>query len=132
LFWIAGSIGHCSIKLRAELDRRSGYSYHRLLAHFWRLILTTGTRPLRLITLMGFTSMALAAAISVFAIYAKFVGEVPVQGWTSLVIVVSFFSGCILTSLGVIAEYLAVSMSILMGKPLYVVTTKPTRPERQK
>ncbi len=50
------------------------------------------------------------------------------RGWTSLVIVVAFFSGSILTALGVIAEYLAVTMSIVMGKPLYVVGTKPTRP----
>jgi hypothetical protein len=27
----------------------------------------------------------------------------------------------------VIAEYLAVTMGIVMGKPLYVVSTKPTR-----
>jgi hypothetical protein len=42
--------------------------------------------------------------------------------------VVAFFSGGILTALGVIAEYLAVTMGIVMGKPLYVVSTKPTRP----
>jgi undecaprenyl-phosphate 4-deoxy-4-formamido-L-arabinose transferase len=92
------------------------------------LLLTTGTRPLRLITLLGFGSMALAAAIAGYALYVKLRGEVPVQGWTSLVIVVSFFSGSILMALGVIAEYLAVTMSIVMGKPLYVVGTKPTRP----
>jgi len=43
-------------------------------------------------------------------------------------LVVAFFAGCILTALGVIAEYLAVTMSIVMGKPLYVVGSKPTRP----
>jgi len=44
------------------------------------------------------------------------------------VIVVSFFSGSILMALGVIAEYLAVTMGIVMGKPLYVVSSRPTRP----
>ena len=72
-------------------------------------------------------TIALAAAITLYALYTKLTSQVPVQGWTSLVIVVAFFSGCILTALGVIAEYLAVTMSILMGKPLYVVGTKPTR-----
>ena len=128
LFWIAGRVGHCPLRLRAERERPSGYSYRTLLGHFWHLILTTGTRPLRLITITGFCSVILAAAISGYAAYAKFVSAVPVQGWTSLVIVVSFFSGCILTALGVIAAYLAVTMSILMGKPLYMVGSKPTRP----
>jgi len=76
--------------------------------------------------------MILAVFVAGHVLYAKFSAEIPVQGWASLVIVVSFFSGCILTALGVIAEYLAVTTGILMGKPLYVVSTKPTRPpERQ-
>jgi len=128
LFWIAGRIGHCPVRLRNELDRPSGYSYLKLIGHFWHLILTTGTRPLRLITITGFFSMILAIFITVYVLYGKFYGQVPVQGWASMLIVVSFFSGSILTALGVIAEYLAVTMSIVMGKPLYVVGTKPTRP----
>lgn len=128
LFWIAGRIGHCPVPLRNELGRPSGYSYAKLLGHFWNLVLTTGTRPLRLITVMGFCSMLLAVAIAGYALYGKYYGQVPVQGWTSLLIVVAFFSGSILTALGVIAEYLAVTMGIVMGKPLYVVSSKPTRP----
>ena len=130
LYWIAGRIGHCPIQLRNELGRPSGYSYLKLLGHFWSLVLTTGTRPLRFITIMGIFSIVLAIAIAAYALYGKFVGQVPVQGWASLTIVVAFFSGSILASLGVIAEYLAVTMGIVMGKPLYVVSTKPTRPAR--
>ncbi len=127
LFWITGRVGHCPARLRNEIGRPSGYSFLKLLGHFWNLVLTTGTRPLRLITLLGVASIVLATLISGYALYAKFSGLVPVAGWTSLLIVVSFFSGAILTALGVIAEYLAVTMGIVMGKPLYVVSTKPTR-----
>lgn len=132
LFWITGRAGHCPVRLRSELNRPSGYSYIKLLSHFWHLLLTTGTRPLRFITLIGIGSICLAAGIAGYALHAKYLAQVPVQGWTSLVIVVSFFSGAILTALGIIAEYLAVTTSILMGKPLYVVSTKPTRSTRRK
>jgi len=128
LFWITARTGHAPVRLRSERGRASGYSYVKLLSHFWHLILTTGTRPLRLITLMGFGSVVLAVAIAGYALYGKLTGNIPVQGWASLLIVVAFFSGCILTALGVIAEYLAVTMSIVMGKPLYVVGSRPTRP----
>lgn len=128
LYWIVSRIGHCPLHLRREMDRPSGYSYRKLFAHFWNLVFTTGTRPLRLITLMGFVSVLLAIAIALWALYGKLTSSLPVQGWASLLIVVAFFSGCILTALGVIAEYLAVTMGIAMGKPLYVVSTKPTRP----
>lgn len=128
LFWVTGRVGHCPVRLRNEMDRPSGYSYFKLFGHFWNLILTTGTRPLRLITIMGFFSMIMALAITAYALYGKLYGQVPVQGWASMLIVVAFFSGGILTALGVIAEYLAVTMGIVMGKPLYVVSSKPTRP----
>jgi len=128
LFWITGRIGPCPVRLRNELGRPSGYSYLKLFGHFWNLILTTGTRPLRLITIYGLCSMVLAVGISAYAIYGKIYDQVPVQGWASMLIVVAFFSGSILAALGVMAEYLAVTMGIVMGKPLYVVSTKPTRP----
>lgn len=128
LFWITARVGHCPVTLRHEPQRASGYSYVKLLRHFWGLVLTTGTRPLRLITIMGFCSMILALGIGSYALVGKYYGQVPIQGWASLVIVVSFFSGSILAALGVIAEYLAVTMGIVMGKPLYVVSSKPTRP----
>lgn len=128
LFWITARVSRCSVVLRREQDRPSGYSFKKLFGHFWQLLLTSGTRPLRLITIMGFGSLVLAVLITAYALYVKFYLSVPVQGWASIVIVVAFFSGCILTALGVIAEYMAVTMSIVMGKPLYVVTTKPTSP----
>lgn len=131
LYWMVGRIGHCPLQLRIEMDRPSGYSYSKLFGHFWNLILTTGTRPLRLITIMGFCSLVLSIIITAYALYGKFFLDLPVQGWASLVIVVAFFSGATLTSLGVIAEYLAVTTGIAMGKPLYVVSTKPTRPEAE-
>lgn len=127
LLWITARTGRHGVMLRHEMDRPSGYSFVRLLRHFWQLLLTSGTRPLRLITLLGFSSLVLAIMITAYALWAKFMLKVPVQGWASIVIVVAFFSGCILMALGVIAEYLAVTMSIVMGKPLYIVGVKPVR-----
>ena len=127
LLWVAGRIGCCRVTSRSEVGRPSGYSASKLLQHFWRMMLTAGNRPLRLITLMGFFSLAIAFILGIYAIYVKMSGTVQVQGWTSLVIIVSFFSGCILMSLGMIAEYLAVSMGIAMGRPLYVIGSRSSR-----
>ncbi len=127
LFWITAHTAHCKVTLRPEMGRPSGYSLGKLFKHFWQLLLTSGTKPLRLITLMGFGSVFLAVLITIYTLWVKFHLEVPVQGWASIVIVVAFFSGCILTALGIIAEYLAVTMTIVMGKPLYAVSTKPVR-----
>lgn len=130
LLWIAGRIGRCPINMRSEGNRKSSYTYGRLLAHFWNMLLALGTRPLRLITLLGLASVAIALFIGSYVLYEKVFGNVGVQGWASIVIVISFFSGCILISLGMIAEYLAVSMGISMGKPLYIIGSRSNRSTR--
>ncbi len=128
LGWIAQRSGSVAVPMRREADRPSGYSWARLLGHFWRLVLTSGTRPLRLITLMGAASLLLSLALIGYALYAKLTGHVSIQGWASLLIIISFFSGCMLVALGVLAEYLALALGIAMGKPLYLILRGPPRP----
>src|SRR5262249_5658729 len=53
LSWIVSNTARCSVHLRDEGRRRSGYTFRKLLSHFWRLVLPSGTRPLRVISLIG-------------------------------------------------------------------------------
>jgi undecaprenyl-phosphate 4-deoxy-4-formamido-L-arabinose transferase len=125
LSWVVGKSSLQPVMFRAERGRASGYNFRRLVAHFWRFILTAGTRPLRIIAILGSLSIVAAVGVSAYAIWLKLAHAVPIQGWTSLVTVVSFFSGIILFSLGVIAEYLAMTLTMAMGKPLYLIVSGP-------
>ncbi len=127
LLWIAGRIGQCPLNMRSHESRASSYSYRSLLRLFWNMLITAGTKPLRFITLVGITSVSIALSITFYVLYQKLMGNIAVQGWASIVLAISFFSGCILISLGLISEYLAISMGIAMGKPLYVISNRSNR-----
>ena len=127
LGWMVDRVTTCPVVLRQERGRSSGYTLLKLTDHFWRLILTTGTRPLRLIALLGGLSVLVAIGASVNSLHAKLLHEVPVAGWTSLVILLSFFSGVILLCLAVMAEFLGVTLNMAMGKPTYLVVSEPPR-----
>lgn len=126
LLWIAGRIGRQPLKMSAIETRPSGYNFWKLIMHFRTMLITMGTRPLHLITFLGAFSVFLALVIGCYVIYQKFYGKLDVAGWASLVITISFFSGCIMLALGMLAEYIAMSMGIAMGKPLYVISSKPS------
>ena len=65
----------------------SGYSIRRLASHFWRMVLTSGTRPLRLVALFGaFLGLAAFALIG-WVIWARITDDVAVQGWTSVMVI---------------------------------------------
>ena len=49
----------------------------------------------------------------------------PIQGWTSVMVVLLVTSGGILFSLGIVAEYLGIAARSAMGKPLYLVVSDP-------
>jgi len=126
LSWVVGSARHCPVALRQERGRASGYTLKRLLRHFWQLVLTSGTRPLRFIALVGGASIVLGFLISAFVVWQRLQHKVPVQGWTSMVMVICLFAGLILVSLGIIAEYLGVAVSMALGKPAYLIVSRPT------
>ncbi len=130
LSWVVANARHCPVRLRHERGRSSGYSLGRLLSHFWQLVLTSGTRPLRLIGLAGVVSIVLTLVAGCYVLWGKLHDEVPVQGWTSMVLALCFFGGLILLSLGVIAEYLGVAVSMAMGRPPYLITSRPAGREK--
>jgi glycosyltransferase involved in cell wall biosynthesis len=119
--WVTGPTAACPVRLRGEGDRTSGYSTRRLLSHFWRLALSSGTRGLRMVSALGavFASGGLLFAIYLFVVRLAS-SETP-QGWTSTMVVVLVSTGAILFSLGVIAEYVGVAVNMAMGKPLYLI-----------
>ena len=132
LSWVVSRSAHCPVTLRRERARPSSYSPLTLMHHFWKLILTSGTAPLRLVALIGVAAVFLGIAVSAYSIWGKLTGRVPVPGWSSLVIVVSMFSGLILFSLGVLAEYLVIVVTMALGKPLYLITSRPSRGAQRK
>jgi polyisoprenyl-phosphate glycosyltransferase len=60
-----------------------------------------------------------------WVVWARITDEVPVQGWTSVMVILLAVGGGTLLSLGIVAEYLGIAARSAMGKPLYLVVTDP-------
>ncbi len=126
LGWVAPPPATAPILLRDEGERRSGYSTRRLFSHFWRMVITSGTRGLRFVSALGAVFAAVGVAVSIYILVARLTGgdDVP-EGWASSIVVVLLSAGAILVALGIIAEYIGVSVNMSLGKPPYLVTGDP-------
>ena len=122
--WVAGRFATAPVTLRSE-GRESGYSLRRLTAHFWRLVLTSGTRGLRLVSILGMTFGLLGVLMAIWIVVIKLNNGIGVPGFALTAVILFITSGAILFSLGIVAEYIGVSVNMAMGKPAYVVTTDP-------
>jgi undecaprenyl-phosphate 4-deoxy-4-formamido-L-arabinose transferase len=125
LSWVVGRSAHCKVMLREEGPRRSGYTLARLLRHFWQLVITSGTRPLRFISLVGGAAVVGSFIFSAVSIYQRLQHQIPIPGWTSTITVICLLAGLTLISLGIVAEYLAFAVGMAMGKPAYLIVSRP-------
>lgn len=123
--WVASRVVTSPAILRQESDRRSGYSPRRLLSHFLKMVLSSGTRGLRLVTVLGVFVAAVGVILAIFVLIARLTSAVDTQGWASIIVVLLLMSGAILFSLGIIAEYVGVNVNMAMGKPPYLITSDP-------
>jgi undecaprenyl-phosphate 4-deoxy-4-formamido-L-arabinose transferase len=125
LTWVVNRTATCPVEMREERGRPSGYSARRLASHFWRLVLTSGTRPLRLVAFFGAFLGLVAVVLLAWVVWARLTDQVSVQGWASTTVILLVTSGGILFSLGIMAEYLGIAAKSAMGKPLYLVVSDP-------
>ncbi|MFC5370597.1 glycosyltransferase [Arcanobacterium bovis] len=125
LGWVA-KVTTAGIHLREEgSNRQSGYSYRNLIAHFWRMVMSSGTGFLRIVSFLGAFTAFVGILLAIIVFINKLVNPDVQIGWSSTIIVILSTSGLIMLSLGVIAEYVGVAVNMAMGRPLYLVTSDP-------
>ncbi len=125
LRWAIDRTGEVTVSTRPEWREGSGYNLSKLLSHFWSLVLSSGTRPLRIIASIGvlvsFAGFVFAGVVSVRAV----VGDYQVAGWASVMVTLLVLGGLMLLALGVVAEYLGALLRAAQGRPLYIVVDDP-------
>lgn len=125
LGWVVGRAETVPVRMRDEGVRTSSYSARRLMSHFLRMVLTAGTRGLRMVSLLGVVVAFLGVVLAGYVVVSQIVHPAPVQGWSSLMVVVLLSTGAILFSLGVVSEYIGATVNAALGKPLYLITQDP-------
>jgi dolichol-phosphate mannosyltransferase len=85
-------------------------------------ILSFSALPLKIITWVGFLSVLVSFAFIGRTLYQYFFNsEALVLGWASLSILICFFSGVILLSIGMLGIYIAKIHAEVQGRPLYLI-----------
>jgi hypothetical protein len=113
--------------MRSEGREASNYSFKKLVAHFGRLVISSGTRPLVIVSIIGFVFFMLGIIFSLWVLFQRFFTDTVPQGWTSSFVATLVIGGLTLLSLGVIAQYLRTAVNMSLGKPLYVVVEDPKK-----
>jgi glycosyltransferase involved in cell wall biosynthesis len=120
LGWISNKVSTVATAKRIT-DRKSTYNLKGLVNHFSRLFFAAGIKPLIFLFNIGWViSMFSLIGIAVI-IYGKIVGSISVQGWVSNIVVIVFFGGLTISSVGLVARYLSSIVETSSGKPFFTI-----------
>jgi len=108
------------IERAARRAGRTKYSPLRLLKLASDGIFAFSIVPLRAAAIFGATATGVSILYSIYSLYVKFWLHAP-QGFTALILVITFLSGVNLFFLGIIGEYIGRVYEEAKGRPHYVV-----------
>ena len=105
----------------ARVAGRSKYSVRGLLRLALDGIFAFSTAPIRAAALLGALAMGAAVLFALYAVYARVVLHQAPQGFTSVIVVVTFLAGINLFFLGIIGEYVGRVYEEAKARPHYIV-----------
>jgi len=106
-----------------RLSGKSQYTFKKKVSHALSIIFGQSLKVMRLTSLFGLIISFLAFSFSGIILgYRLFLDDSGKSiGWYSLVVVISFFSGIIMMSIGVLGYYLNWVLNLVAEKPLFLV-----------
>lgn len=127
LGWVISGASVVHLTMRDEGRDAASYHFRALLSHFWRLVLSSGNRPLRIVSGLGALCSGAGILYAAWLVIGRLRGATEVAGWTSTMVATLVIGGLILVALGVIAEYVGLAATMSMGKPSFVALDDPAR-----
>ena len=124
LAWYTKNIGHVTVRHDPREESSSGYSFRKLFTLSLNLLTNFSIIPLQIASLTGISFSFLGFVMAMYFFMKKIIIGVEVTGYTSLIVVVTFFSGIQLLALGLIGEYLGRVHLNINKKPQFMVKEK--------
>lgn len=119
VFRVTRNVGRVQVSHNAREEGESGYTLRKLMSLFMTILFGYSLKPLRLLTASGliFTGLSVLAVLIDLVLYLI---HSRLFVLNSILSVITFFSGILLTSLGLVGEYVGRIFMVQSGLPQYV------------
>ena len=126
VFWLGFRRAFVSYERRPRLEGRSGWTFGRRVRYAVDSVFSFTDLPIRALLLLGTggTLIALTAGLTVFIMWS--LGRIPVLGYTPLMLVITFFGGLTALGLGIVGQYLWLSLQNVRRRPNFIVKSART------
>lgn len=126
LLWLGFRREFVAYERRPRLEGRSAWTFGRKVRYAVDSVFSFTDLPIRLLLFLG-AAGTIAAVVASGIVYTYWLlGRVPVLGYTPLMLMITFFGGLTALGLGIVGQYLWISIQNTRGRPAFVVKSSET------
>ena len=126
LLWLGFRREFVGYERRPRLEGRSAWTFGRKARYAVDSVFSFTDLPIRLLLFLGVAGTLAAVAASGVVYTFWLLGRVQVLGYTPLMLMIAFFGGLTALGLGIVGQYLWISIQNTRGRPAYVVKSSET------
>lgn len=128
--WVGFNVHYMEYKAEERNSGSTKWSFTKLVKYAVSGIIAFSTAPLKLSIYIGSAATAFSVIYLIVTVIRKLTSNINVDGFTQLVILISFFSGVLLFTVGIIGEYIAKIYQQVKNRPIYIASDIQIRNDR--
>ncbi|MGD0444797.1 MAG: glycosyltransferase family 2 protein [Edaphobacter sp.] len=121
LFWVGFRRSYVGYERRSRQEGKSAWTWRKKLRYSVNSIFNFTDIPITLLFYCGGSALALAILGILTVLFARITGRIQVPGYTPIVLSVMFFGALTSIGLGVVGQYLWLTLQNTRQRPNYIV-----------
>jgi len=109
-------------KREARFAGETKYPLSKMISFASNAMLYFSKKPLKLATSLGFITVMIGVVYAIWILIGKIVGFThALSGWSSIIILIVFFGGVQLLTVGVLGQYIGILFDEVKDRPEYII-----------
>lgn len=121
IYWLGHKRDSISYVRQMRVYGKSKWTLSKKIKFFIDSFVNFSFAPIRFISITGIIIAILSFSYGAFVVVMTVIGKIRVQGWTTLIALITFLLGLIMIMLGIIGEYLWRILDESRKRPSYVI-----------
>jgi len=122
LFWVGFRRGFVTYDRREREQGKSAWTLTKKITYLVNSVFNFTDLPIRMLLGVGFLGMGLSVMAGITVLWAKLTGRIEVPGYAATMLAVSFFGGLTTVGLGIVGQYLWLTLQNARRRPAFIVT----------
>ncbi|MEU6427943.1 glycosyltransferase family 2 protein [Microbispora sp. NPDC046973] len=123
VYWLGFRRCEVPFERRARVHGKSGWTLSKKINYFLDSVFAFTDLPIRMFTIMGALGFAFAGCLAIFVIVMRLSGQIEAAGYTTTILVITFFGALNTLGLGFLGSYAWRSYENTKKRPLALVRT---------